>query len=53
METNRSLCYAKNNYGKVVEKDPGEGRGSMWEAQLEDCRSEELKSWTKLMTLGI
>ena len=50
---NRSLWYAKNNYGKVVKKDSGEGRGSMWEAQLGDCRSEELKSWTRLMTLGI
>lgn len=53
MEMNRSLWYAKNNYGKVVKKDSGEGRGSMWEAQLGDCRSEELKSWTRLMTLGI
>jgi len=53
MEMNRSLWYAKNNYGKVVKKDSGEGRASMWEAQLGDCRSEELKSWTRLMTLGI
>ena len=53
MEMNRSLWYAKNNYGKVVKKDSGEGRASMWEAQLGECGEVRLEGEQSLVTQAL